>query len=88
MALSVWTCVQVFDLMENLCLDVFTRHDDEPTVRHEVCTHMWEEDEDEVIEAVIKLREEAAVAQALCVDKFEFCDKASSLKVDRVHQEL
>ena len=74
--------------MENLCLDVFTRHDDEPTVTHDVCTHMWEEDEDEIIDAVIKHKDEAAVAKALCVDKFNFCSKASSLQVAKAHDEL
>ena len=86
-SLSLYLC-QVFDLMENLCLDVFTRHDDEPTVTHDVCTHMWEEDEDEIIDAVIKHKDEAAVAKALCVDKFNFCSKVSSLQVAKAHDEL
>ena len=49
---------------------------------------MWEEDEDEVIDAVIKHKDEAAAAKALCIDKFAYCTKSSPLVVAKAHEEL
>jgi len=80
--------LEVFELMENLCLDTYTRWDDEPTVRFDVCTHMWEEDEDEVIDATVKHSEdEKRAAHALCVERFALC-KPEQVQVSKVHQEL
>jgi len=85
--------VEVFELLENLCLETYVRHDDHPHLRNEVCMHMWEEDEDEIIDALVKhhgadaqKQLEAAVG-ALCVDKFEFC-KAGPHAASKAHQEL
>eukprot|EP00802_Teleaulax_amphioxeia_P026189 Tamp_27204.p4 GENE.Tamp_27204~~Tamp_27204.p4 ORF type:complete len:106 (-),score=31.99 Tamp_27204:66-383(-) len=81
--------LEVFDLMENLCLDTYTRWDDEPTIRFDVCTHMWEEDEDAVIDAIVKHREdERAAANALCVEQFALCKASSAIEVSRGRQEL
>jgi len=81
--------LEIFDMLENLCLDTYTRHDDEPTARHDVCAHMWEEDEDEMIDTMIKhFKDTTAAVQAMCVDKFEFCKPSSPISVSKAHNEL
>lgn len=80
--------LELFDLLDNLCLDTYTRHDDEPTVRHDVCAHMWEEDEDEVIDTMIAhSKQHHEAVKALCIDKFAYCTP-QHVERSRVHHEL
>lgn len=82
--------LEVFEIMENLCLDTFTRHDDDPTSRHEICNQLWEEDEDAVIDIIMKhndQKDDTAAVKALCVQKFDLC-KSSDIAVSKAHEEL
>jgi len=74
--------LEVFDLLENLCVETYTRHDDLPDVYHEVCMDMWEADEEKMLEVLTQHaneekveEEERKAAASLCAQTFGYCAK-------------
>uniref|UniRef100_A0A7S0U5A9 Saposin B-type domain-containing protein n=1 Tax=Hemiselmis andersenii TaxID=464988 RepID=A0A7S0U5A9_HEMAN len=64
--------LEVAELMEPLCTQVFNRYDDEPEARQEHCVEMMDEKEDEFIKAIISSDQPAV---DVCVKEMEWCSK-------------
>lgn len=75
--------LDLLELFDSLCTDVYLRHDDFPETHNAVCSDLWEEDEDMFIDGLIKAwgKEEGTAGEAICGESFGVCSKAELKEV-------
>ncbi|KAJ1484676.1 hypothetical protein T484DRAFT_1947349 [Baffinella frigidus] len=76
--------LEVFELLEPMCMDAFHRHTDFPAVYNSVCLEMWEEDEEGLIGALVLSGgggwKTGDAHRAVCADAFSYCTAADFVK--------
>lgn len=64
--------MEMFELLEPLCSEIYFRHSDEPEVYDDVCQEMWEE-EDTVMGELLRRDSDAETAARTCSRAYSFC---------------
>mmetsp|Transcript_32617 Transcript_32617/g.67371 ORF Transcript_32617/g.67371 Transcript_32617/m.67371 type:complete len:275 (+) Transcript_32617:154-978(+) len=72
--------LDVYELLENLCTETYYRHDDMPDVHNTVCSDMFEEDEDGIIDTLVSLfpsslssSSDAHAQRKICASSLSYC---------------
>jgi len=82
--------LELFDLLEPMCMDTYHRHADFPELHYAVCQEMWEEDDEGLMRALAAGGAGAARAdaqRAVCAETFKYC-KAGEISGEEEGGEL
>ena len=89
-AASCRRTLELFDLLEPMCMDTYHRHADFPELHYAVCQEMWEEDDEGLMRALAAGGAGAARAdaqRAVCAETFKYC-KAGEISGEEEGGEL
>mmetsp|Transcript_57404 Transcript_57404/g.120053 ORF Transcript_57404/g.120053 Transcript_57404/m.120053 type:complete len:268 (-) Transcript_57404:23-826(-) len=64
--------MELYEMLDNMCPEMYFRHSDEPEVYDDVCQEMWE-DEDTILGELTRRASDSETTGRLCSESFSYC---------------